>query len=308
MRFSNSCFRITFLALLFPSLMQAEPWTHISIKSAFVSQATYEANRDFFSSPEFGWNIRSGGALVMRGDLYGDLFAPESKSVELVFVEQDIAMDDVITSFVIPEKHGSRELTSGQDRFTIEISSFDPEAKSGTDLASPVELKAPVTDTVSFLDQDRTDSYRVTQKFILVYPDFPSIDVAAESCKNVDENNRLLLFQCEKPGSLRVQSDPGSSRTSYAIEGAASLDALLVSIDSRTRKDSFLRGAAFSLLEKLGRLPAEQACSRNKTLPICGYYLYRTGDRAARESLRKLARDQAYTDALNQAEEESSDP
>lgn len=305
---SKAVRRILFLGLLLPSLASAEPWLRISIKSAFVSQSTYEANRDFFSSPEFGWNIRSGGALVMRGDLYGDLYAPRNKAIELVFVEQDIAIDDVIAPFKIVETHGSHLLASGDDKFTIEISSFDPEEKSGADNSVPTELKTTARDTVSFLDQDRTDTYRSTQKFVLVYPDFPSLDAAGDACKNLDENSRLILLQCEKAGVIRIQSDPGASRTSYTIEQAASLDALLPFLEARTRTDSFLRGAVFSLFEKLGRVQAEQACERNKSLAVCGYYLYRIGDRASREALRKLARDQVYTDALTQAEEESSDP
>lgn len=300
--------RFAVLCLL-PALLQAETWTRISIKKAFVSHSTFEANRDFFSSPEFGWNIKSGGVLVMRGDLYGDLFAPADKPIELVFVEQDIAVDDVITPFPLTAQSGIKEIVSGEDRFTIEISAFDPEAKSGADAALPVELRGAVKDNVSFMDQDRTDSYRTTQKLILVQPDFPSVEASGDGCKSVQEPSaKLLLLQCSSASTVRVRSSPGSIRTAYTIEGAASLESLLLSLDSRTRAENYLRAAAFSLFESIGRKSSEEACAKQKSLPLCGYYLYRTGDRASRDSLRKQSRDQIYTDALNQAEEESPEP
>lgn len=294
---------------LLPSLLSAQAWTRITIKKAFVSHSTFEANRDFFSSPEFGWNIKSGGVLVMRGDLYGDLFAPADKAIELVFVEQDIAIDDVITPFAVVERQGMRELVSGEDRFTIEIAPFDPEARSGADARQPVELKGTMKDTVSFIDQDRTDTFQTMQKLVLVQPDFPSLQATAEGCKLVPEPSaKLILLECSRTAVVRVQSSAGSARTAYTIEGAANLDALLPALDIRSRAESYLRPAAFSLFESLGRKSAEDACTKQKNLPLCGYYLYRTGDRAARDSLRKGSREQIYMDALNQAEDESPEP
>ena len=110
-------------------------WTRIEIKNANVSQQTFEANRDFLSAPEFGWNSFLDGTLLKRGDLYDTFYFPvdQTAEVEMVFVESDVFQDDIIHRFDVDAGNGVKTLRRAQDEFVLLRSETRPDSRSGAD-------------------------------------------------------------------------------------------------------------------------------------------------------------------------------
>ncbi len=257
-----------FCAAVFAGPAIAESWTQIRIRRAFISPETYQANRDTFSDPEFGWNILCGKELVMRAGLYDRLYVPPKCQLTFVFVERDVLFDDTVAVLAPDLKQTRQKLVNGDDEFELEISSFDPEAQSGPDAANPRALRPGeiLHDRVSFTDGDRTDRFVCSGTAYVA--SFPSIEF--EGAAWTDDRKRLSRMK-EKT-AFAVVSPPGMMATDYSVFCAQSPQQVIHGLSLLAASDDFLFPSALSAIDIDSGLRA--ACAANVQEPACIYYFY----------------------------------
>lgn len=281
------------LLLLISTTLQAEEWVKVTIKKAFISRATFEANRDIFTEPEFGWRVGTKKQVFMRGDLYGDYFLPKGKEMELTLIEKDIVTDDVVQTFQIDATPGIKKFESGEDEFSIDVGPFFPEAKSGTDATTPTLLVpgTAIQDSVSFRDQDMTDMFFTDVRLTLFAPDYPFIQISGSGCKPVSDIQRNFVVLDCPPGkhAVSIQATPGSFVTKYSLSSSASLNTLIPGLDRILVQQIHRFDSAFNLLMQLDQNYAHDVCKSQPALHLCVYTNYRLADPATRSKMEESA-------------------
>lgn len=322
---------VLFLALGVTSLFAFHPdedqdrWTKLTIKEAFISRATSQANRDTFSAPEFGWHVNSAQGLLSRGDLYADMFYPRNSAepVRLVLVERDVFADDKIAGVDLPGATGNVErykLTANGDFVMLQRSEFQPDANSGSDgrregaisLAGKKEHK----DSVSFRDGDYTDYYRLPEKPAAVMIldrsiggdfTFPGATTQPRTVPEGPAFGRTLVLEC--PGRkdapyLRLRSSIGAGKSEYRLlivehddagERARGLIRALFQYirTDRDGRSGYFRSTVTDIMLKYDAENLARECRsvlRNKREPeelriFCGEALYERGDAGDRKFL-----------------------
>ncbi|MBN1534741.1 MAG: hypothetical protein JXA20_18870 [Spirochaetes bacterium] len=206
-------------------------WTRIVIKEAFISRQTSIDFRDPSSPPEFGWHVKCGGSFATRGrSLYSTMYAPcrAGEGLRLYLMELDILSDDIVSSVAL-EPDTSKYLMNGNGDFAVlEITSFYPDARSGGD-AQPgdaVGLAAERRDSVSFLDGDYTDCYRLPPDVsrALIIASSPSLSVDAPGAPGIAIHPRqkaittVTIAAAEIGGGVvRVRGRVSLGRIGYSI-------------------------------------------------------------------------------------------
>ncbi|MBL8019947.1 MAG: hypothetical protein JNM27_09805 [Leptospirales bacterium] len=293
--------------LLTVTSIAAEEWVKVTIKKAFISRATFEANRDVFTEPEFGWRVTSNQQVFMRGDLYGDYFLPKSKEMSLTLIEKDILSDDIVQTFPLDPTPGIKKFENGEDEFSIDVGPFFPDLKSGNDLTAPTQLRPGllVRDSVSFRDQDMTDTFQTDTRLTLVSLDFPWVRISGSGCKSTSDLPRnLTVLDCPTGShTVSIVAAPGSSSTNYTISTSANVGALVEMFDRSLEKQMHRFDGAYTLLLDLDSNATKTSCQLSGKSLLCTYINYRLGDAAARSRMetqaiddRKEAIERAKTD------------
>ncbi|MCE9596479.1 MAG: hypothetical protein K8S54_00785 [Spirochaetia bacterium] len=293
------------LFLFLAASLQAEEWVKVTIKKAFISRQTFEANRDIFTEPEFGWRVLSNKQVIMRGDLYGDYFLPKSKDMELALIEKDIISDDLVQTFPLDAAPGIKRFENGEDEFSIDVGPFFPNAKSGSDQTMPqaIPIGGFVQDSVSFRDQDMTDSFLVETRLTLFAPEFPFIQIAAPGCKLVsDIHQNFVVLDCP-PGkhSISVVASPGSFATKYSLTSATDIPSLVKSVDRALDKRLYRYDSAFLLLQSVDGGLSRDFCKVSAAVSICAYSNYRLADPETRAKLDSAATTEELKGVLERA-------
>lgn len=294
------------MALLFTvTSVAAEEWVKVTIKKAFISRSTFEANRDVFTEPEFGWRVTSNKQVIMRGDLYGDYFLPRSPEMSLTLIEKDIVSDDVIQSFPLEYAPGIKKFENGEDEFSIDVGPFFPDARSGTDAATPTPLKpgSLIRDSVSFRDQDMTDTFQIDARLTLVSVDFPSVRAASSGCKSTSDLPRnLTVLDCPTgKHTVSIVAVPGSFSTKYAISSSASIGALVEMLDRSLEKQMHRYDGAFTLLLDLDSSATKAFCQTSGKILLCTYTNYRLAEATTRSKIEAQATDADHKEAIERA-------
>lgn len=296
-------FLITTACLLLTGAAMAEPWTQFKVKKAFISPETYQANRDSFSDPEFGWNVFCENDLIMRAGLYDLLFSPPCKGkIILYFVERDVVWDDKITPFPVALQPERQRLVDGEDEFEIQLSSYNPDSNSGSDAITARILKdgEVVKDHVSFLDGDRTDAFACPAGITLIMRSALSVQIEASGVWTDDSQK---LSRIDSKDTVRIVSPPGFSLSDYTVACAGNASNMLQTLSKLTTEDKGLFRSTRQLIDS--NADAQKYCNFNPLEPVCIYrqYMSQKGDRTRLEGLQLSPAAKA---ALNQAREDAT--
>lgn len=222
--FVGAYFSLSSAKPAFAEQLDKDQWLHIEVVSFNYYQDEIDGNG---TSPEFAWLIQENGRTLARIPYaLGNIYAPVSitQAPLLTLAEVDADKDHNIESFQISEnlKNISFKDDLGSAKVIIKI--IYPNAKSGNDhlpeLAS--NLTMPVASSVSFLNQDATDYYKITAKYNC------SLIIAREPILTESLLGRLDFYPRKKPAKftlaisrgedlLRIRAIPGSAKSRYFI-------------------------------------------------------------------------------------------
>lgn len=227
------------LAILVPGLLfpagiydyDSDEWSKIEIREAFISRQTSIDFADSFSAPEFGWHINRGGAFLTRGNaLYSTMYAPfpVSGTLRLVLVELDVFSDDIVSGVDLEPDKTRYVLNNNGDFVVIERTPFLPDRNSGGDSkpAGARPLDSDRKDSVSFLDGDYTDCYRLQPGLSSAVFIFSGISAVADAPGDDDTtlhparslNAGIIIASSERGGGIvRIRGAAGSGKTSYQV-------------------------------------------------------------------------------------------
>ncbi|TFH39082.1 MAG: hypothetical protein E4G96_09545 [Chrysiogenales bacterium] len=232
-----------------------DSWIKLEVSEAFVSRQSYIDFRDNFSGAEFGWHVSINGVRVSRGNrLYSTMYYPsiDGSSVRLLLVELDAFSDDIVSGADLKNEVDRYEMNKNGDWVLIRRSPFQPDANSGPDArpAGARFLKADVNDSVSFLDGDCTDYYRIARKSL-------ALVVSAQIPLSVPDTSLIvyprlrgmksaqLISAGDSEGVFRLRSLTGFGIQHYRIlftgnasEGGAMLDKAIAYLETTARLPS----------------------------------------------------------------------
>ena len=168
-----------------------DEWIKLEIKEAFVSRQTHIDFRDSFSGAEFGWHVMVNGSRAYRGTrLYSTMYYPSipDSTVRLILVEVDVLSDDIVSGVDLTGDAGRYEMNKNGDWALITRTVFRPDAKSGPDGRPDGArlITGDATDSVSFLDGDFTDYWRVPGGTMAM------VFSSQLSLSRVDDSSRVL--------------------------------------------------------------------------------------------------------------------
>jgi hypothetical protein len=230
-----------------PKKKQGPVWSKMRINEAFISRATFIDHGEG-SDSEFGWHIRYKGIYQIKGGLYSTMYFPCSpdEPIRLVLVELDFWSDDIIAGINVGKKAKRLPITMNGDFISFERTPFYPEKKSGSnwEKKGATPLKKDTHDSVSFLNGDYTDIYKLPSKKVLVMVnaerrldqlEHESQYLTRPSYKT-KRKNKFELFYSTRSSHLTIKGDAGSGVIHYSIyitEGPVALKKMMLKVGSK---------------------------------------------------------------------------
>lgn len=202
-------------------------WTRLEIEEAFISKQTVQANRDFFSAPEFGWQILVQKKFVSRSNLYGNLYYPGcgSQEAQLRLVERDVLADDHVAIVKLRVDKNIYSFGKHGDRVRFTRHSMHPDANSDADHlpSKALLLRSEHSGTVNFTIGDFTDYLRPLETPVLyLIHCSPGLKVAvrdgqAQFYPGLHRMTRFLMVASRESHVLRMRSGIGGSQLAYHV-------------------------------------------------------------------------------------------